>query len=377
MVFYVSGRFRPCTTSNATSKTWKSSRRHIFLVVTIAIQMLCSGHQVESFQSALSQRTALLPTSTSPSSTMKSSVPSWEPSSSSSTLFGSRNGGEETTTKESRVRFTAGDNYANMDGDLIDTMLSTASSDVVSIVLGMLGLLWVVIHRLTLLDVDEAEALTVQTRTDLLAVLACGSVLLNGVTKLDVTTALAESVVLDGTKMKEPNVQYRSTMAASKFPEIKNTISWILDSLLTATPAKTVVLLQRNQNDADESSKNQWIVSGRAGVLPTPASSPDICIDLPDKTPILDRVGSPGNVKETYLPTLQALPGRFEFFSYLPSNTQLALLIPVAPASTDGSSSVEKRYNDILVIGSNTAKSFTPRDIAWTRIVAERITACQ
>jgi hypothetical protein len=277
--------------------------------------------------------------------------------------------------RQSQVRFSSsivgGDGDASMNGDLVDTVLSVISSDVVSIVLGLLGLLWVVIHRLTLLDVDGAEALTVQTRTDLLAVLACGSVLLNGVTNLDVTTALAESVVLDGTKLEQPDVKnnFRMHDAVSTDDE-KKCISWVLDSLLTASPAKTAVLLQRNDNAKDLS--NPWIVSCRAGVLPTAATTPHkATIELPDRTPILDRVGSPGNSKETYLPTLQALPGRFEFFSYLPPNTQLALLIPI-PTPTTAEAKVEN-YNDVLVLGSNTAKSFTPRDIAWCRIAAERI----
>ena len=84
-------------------------------------------------------------------------------------------------------------------------------------------------------------------------------------------------------------------------------------------------------------------------------------MDVPETTPILDRVGSPTNVKETYLPTLQALPGRREF-TYLPGNLQLALLIPIDSDST-------KRK--VLVLEGNTAKSFSPRDVAWCWIVAE------
>ncbi|KAG7341569.1 hypothetical protein IV203_023522 [Nitzschia inconspicua] len=72
-------------------------------------------------------------------------------------------------------------------------LLAWLSSDIVSIVLWSVGLLALVIHRLALLDVSTATAdtLTLETRANLLAVFACGLVLLNGVTKLDVTTALA------------------------------------------------------------------------------------------------------------------------------------------------------------------------------------------
>jgi hypothetical protein len=88
-------------------------------------------------------------------------------------------------------------------------------------------------------------------------------------------------------------------------------------------------------------------------------------MDVPETTPILDRVGSPTNVKETYLPTLQALPGRREF-TYLPGNLQLALLIPIMNEN-------DESRRKVLVLGGNTAKSFSPRDVAWCRIVAERM----
>ena len=77
---------------------------------------------------------------------------------------------------------------------------------------------------------------------------------------------------------------------------------------------------------------------------------------------------NPQNSKETYLPTLQALPGKTEL-TYLPSNTQIAVMIPIRPPK-ESSSSIR---NSVLVLGGNTAKSFTPRDIAWSRIVAEKI----
>jgi hypothetical protein len=122
---------------------------------------------------------------------------------------------------------------------------------------------------------------------------------------------------------------------------------------LAATPAKTVILLEQEQLE------ETWTIVARAGTVPL------TIMDVPETTPILDRVGSPTNVKETYLPTLQALPGRREF-TYLPGNLQLALLIPI---KNDNDDSTRK----VLVLGGNTAKSFSPRDVAWCRIVAERM----
>jgi hypothetical protein len=232
------------------------------------------------------------------------------------------------------VRFSGSD--ATITNPL-DSFLSFVASDIVSIALGIVGLLAVVIHRLTLLDVS-AEALTLQTRTDLLAAFACGSVLLNGVSKLDVTTALAESVVLEGSQLTTP--EFLATEVNNK-----STIAWGLESLLTATPAKSAFLLQ-------QSAAGPWDIAARAGKVPE-------TVTVPETTPLLTRVASPGNTKETYLPTLQNLPGKIEF-PYLPSNAQSAVLIPMED-------------DRVLVLCGNTAKSFTARDVAWSRIVAKRM----
>ncbi|KAG7341571.1 acetylhydrolase [Nitzschia inconspicua] len=263
-----------------------------------------------------------------------------------SSLYASKKAEDASAAPPTSVQFSASFNDSLVSSDNpLDQLLAWLSSDIVSIVLGSVGLLAVVIHRLALLDASSttADALTSETRADLLAVFACGSVLLNGVTKLDVTTALAESVVLEGTTLSESEI-----FSEGVDEEATKSLSWALNSLLTATPAKSATILTQNSN-------GQWNVCSRAGVVPSSTKAMTVL----KRTPILDRVGTPGNIKETYLPTLQALPGRVEF-TYLPSNTQLALLIPISSGM-------------VLVLGSNAAKSFSPRDIAWSRVVAERI----
>ena len=271
-------------------------------------------------------------------------------------LMSQLNDDGETTPSSPRVKFSNNFNSnSNDDGSSLslanplDQFLTLVASDAFSIVFGIIGLLAVVIYRWNFVvgatpDRATAEALTYQTRTDLLAVLASGSVLLNGVTKLDVTTALAESVVLEGKTLSKPE-QTREDSISS------NVLLWALESLLVATPAKTAILITYVDN--------QWEIEYRAGVVPTSSSS----LELPKKTPILERVGNPENSKETYLPTLQALPGRTEL-TYLPNNTQMAVLIPIQSSNSK---------NSVLVLGGNTAKSFSPRDIAWSRIVAEKL----
>lgn len=230
------------------------------------------------------------------------------------------------------VRFTGTEGFTSTTTNPIDAFLTVLASDVVSIALGLIGLVVIVAHRVSLLDDTSAESLTLQTRTDLLAVFACGSVLLNGITKLDVTSAMAEAVTLDGVILQQPEAD-------------STTVRWALESLLVATPAKTAILVER-------STSSQWNVLARAGTVP-------VIVTVPDSTPILDRVATPGNTKETYLPTLQALPGKKEF-PYLPANSQLVLLVPVDTTR-------------VLVLGSNRSKSFSPKDVAWCRIVAERM----
>ena len=271
--------------------------------------------------------------------------PSWTILRAEKSNSGSSSGGAS-------VRFSGTEGLTSTTTNPLDAFLTLLASDVASIALGLIGLVVVVAHRLSLLDDTSAESLTVQTRTDLLAVFACGSVLLDGITKLDVTAAMAESVVLEGTILTNPEVYDTLTGSGA------STIPWALDSVLTATPAKTAVLLGRDHEAAP------WRVLARAGTVPSK-------VEVPESTPILDRVASTGNTKESYLPTLQALPGRREL-PYLPSNSQLALLVPIRSADNINSATTRA-----LVIGSNRAKSFTPRDVAWCRIVAERMASTE
>lgn len=243
--------------------------------------------------------------------------------------------------KPGTARFTGIDQDNAVSG--LDLLLRAIVSDVGSIVVGILGLFLVLTYRLTNQDSLSVDTLGQETRSELLAVFASGAVLLNGVSKLDVTSALAESVILDGIQLAEPQIFDQE--------KVGKEMLWTIESLLKATPSETVVILEL-VNDC-------WKSILCAGIVP----KEDFMRrgTMSEKSPILDRFRktSPG---ETYLPTLQALPGRVEF-TYLPSNTQEALLLPISSCDT----------TKVLVLGSNTAKSFTPRDIAWCQAIAARI----
>jgi hypothetical protein len=128
---------------------------------------------------------------------------------------------------------------------------------------------------------------------------------------------------------------------------------------LQSSPAKSAALLVRWNED------EKWNICALNGVVPFD-STLRRAIPGGIPTPILDRFLKDGQGnKETYLPTLQALPGRAEI-TYLPRNTQEVLMLPI---DIDDS-----RYCiAALVLGSDTAKSFTPKDVAWCQVVATRL----
>lgn len=248
----------------------------------------------------------------------------------------------------------------------VDAVLSLFTSDLFSAVLGMIGLIVCLINRLTI-DLDATEIFSdVQSRSDILAVFASGGLLLNGLTQLDVTSVLAERVDLEGVFV-EPTIIIRSDDDGLADADGSSTelIKWGLNSLLSSTPAGSAVFLRAEEDGA-------WSTVAIAGILPdTNTNNNPILRNGPssdDNTPILDRFRRQKQqevqVQETYLPTLQAIPGRSEF-RYLPVNTQAALLIPVGLSDGDDLA--------VLVLGADTAKSFTPRDVAWCQVVAARI----
>jgi hypothetical protein len=235
----------------------------------------------------------------------------------------------------------------------VDYLLSLITSDIGSIALGFTGLLLLLVGRLLLGGSSGVEGLEEETRSNLLAVFACGAVLLNGISKLDVTSALAETVPLTGTDLGGVPLNLTSANKTSTL-----SMDWFLESLLVATPAKSGVLLQKN------SPSSPWEVLALAGVVPREWSDSENPMRvIPDNTPILDRFLS-GTAQETYLPTLQALPGKTEF-TYLPDNSQAALLLPVRSEASSKTT--------VLVLGSNQARSFTPRNVAWCQTVVSRL----
>ena len=257
----------------------------------------------------------------------------------------------------------------------IDSILLNLTSDRTSLLLGMVGIAILLLNRIISFP-EDATFEASRSRIDLLGVFAAGSVLLNGITKLDVESVTAEQVALEG--VNEGRVVWYND--DFEYDGNKASVEWTLSSLIKCSPARTAVMLGKHQKESE-----RWVPLAMTGILPSDTS---LRTSLrTDSTPILDRmlrddgsikggtvggtevIGSQKKMKgpnESYLPTLQALPGKIEF-SYLPSNAQEALLLPVPPSSStdevDGC-----RY--AIVLGGDTAKSFAPRDISWCKEIA-------
>lgn len=260
----------------------------------------------------------------------------------------------------------------------IDYVLTILTSDIGSIIIGSIGLLIALYNRISTIDFDSsaisatyAESINIQSRNDLLAVFASGAVLLNGISKLDVTSVLAESVILNGYEVSEPlfvnqdEPTLQETFQGLDDEKAKG-LKWAIEAVIEATPAKTAVILASVSNTQSQSS---WIPLLMSGILPS-SEVDRYVISESLSTPILDRFLKQDNAKESYLPTLQALPGKVEF-TYLPDNAQEVLLLPIKIRRFEGG--VRKETTYALALGSDTAKSFTPRDVAWCQVLARRL----
>ena len=172
-------------------------------------------------------------------------------------LNSNSNSNSKGTSTKASVRFTGIDlDKDNTATNPVDYLLRLITSDIGSIVLGLSGVVLLLVGR-SLLDNGFTDSLTAtrgmsinamqvesmgqETRSNLLAVFACGAVLLNGISKLDITSVLAETVTLEGKELEKPVLV--TTDQSSLLLKSSSSVQWVLESLLTATPAKTAVLL--------------------------------------------------------------------------------------------------------------------------------------
>ncbi|GMI54677.1 hypothetical protein ScalyP_jg4816 [Parmales sp. scaly parma] len=170
-------------------------------------------------------------------------------------------------------------------------------------------------------------------RADLLAIMGASFLLLDGFTNVQVDIKTSEPVRPINCKIVED-------------VDVGSDVAWLFQGLLQGTPACSVILLSKTDD-------SNWLPTTAKGVVC--ASYPPTGTSRIKKTPILDETYE--NSVEVSLQQLQNLPGRIEFEQFLPENMQAVLMVPDPATST------------ILLLGSDTAKSFTQRDIAWVKSI--------
>ena len=195
---------------------------------------------------------------------------------------------------------------------------------------GALGVGVVLVNRLVLAGELPAAA---QSRVDLLSAFACCFLMLDGISRRDVETNVADSVRLVA-------AQRGKGFSATLTPSERRDLDWTATTLLDAMPdAATVVVWDHHRGTLAR------VGALGAGILDLEAP-PTLRAALDDNEP-------------TYLPDLQALPARVDF-SFLPPNTPAVLLVP---SGTTG----------IIIIAANRKRPFSPRDLLWASQLSVRL----
>lgn len=218
-----------------------------------------------------------------------------------------------------------------------------------SLGIGSGGVLVLLVNRLS---VDLEKVTDIQSRADIISVLACSALLLNALSQFDIAARDRESVSLMGKVLRSPviNKKYVNEMQ-------KKFIVWSISTLLKLTPATSVHIVASNGMSV-----------GRAGVVGMTDTANEKCAndDKEDELnisigPILDLCVSKG--EEVYLPDLQIIPGKDEFINFLPINIQSVFVNPIA--SPNGG----EKYG-CLVVSTNKAKVLKMTDLAKIRVVS-------
>lgn len=195
---------------------------------------------------------------------------------------------------------------------------------------GSFGLLTILGNRMSI-PIETVSNL--QSRSDIISVIACSALLLNSLSDQDIQTKERPTVPLVGYALKSIE-----TLPANKIGKYKtSSIEWLLKSLCNV-PTVTSVHVYLDKT-----------FISRCGVV----GSTDVSrVDMPILHEAVD------NKKQVYLPDLQILPGKVEFV-YLPINIQSVLIIPLLEA------------NGAIVVATNKAKSFNSGDLETAVLTVE------
>jgi hypothetical protein len=203
-----------------------------------------------------------------------------------------------------------------------------------SLALGSLCLTVLVVNRLATEELYDS-----QSRTDILAVISSGGLLLNGLTLQDVAVRVAEKVELKGASVTEES--------PALSPRQRSIVSWAMRTALQALPDTGSALIR--YGDA---------TVGRRGVFPEGGGFEARAIIAQ----ALTGEGGLGSVGlETYIPDLQILPGKIEFEGCLPANCQSVLIQPFDAGK------------GLMILGGSRARNYTPAQLLRVKAIAQKV----
>ena len=208
----------------------------------------------------------------------------------------------------------------------------------VSIGVGLALLLTLVFNRLF-----TDELLNSQSRADLIATIGPTVLVLEGLTRLDITPREAEPMPLDGREV--------SWVAPGLAPALQRQLEWTVEAAMTVLPTSSLAMWYGGETVALRGKLAEGVAADGAeahasAVVPGP---------------LLRKASESKSGAPDYLPNLQVLPGRVEF-TYLPAATQAVLLVPLPKQG-------------VLILGSDKQRAFREDDVAWARQLAAGLAA--
>lgn len=219
-----------------------------------------------------------------------------------------------------------------------DRALPSISSPEVALGVGSALLLILVGNRLV-----TEELLNSQSRADLIATAGATVLLLEALTRLDITPREAEPVPLVGAEVAWVD----PLLPAAQRREL----DWAADALTSCLPACSLAIWRDGQTVGLRGTLPARVAADAAAYGQAVVPGPLLLKCLESKS------GAPD-----YLPSLQILPGRLEF-TYLPDATQAVLLVPLPGCG------------GALILGAAQARAFKEDDVAWARTVASGLGA--
>ena len=226
-------------------------------------------------------------------------------------------------------------NNNNNDLDIFNII----SNQTFSLWAGIIGIFVILFNRLS---IDLELVTDIQSRADLISLIACSALLLNVLSEQDITARDRDAIALVGYSLKEPLI-YDNNERNNKL------MKWLIKSILSTTPVTSIHIMINGK------------VIGRGGVIGNGDNKSETINT--NNMPILKKALV--NKEEVYLPDLQILPGKVEF-TYLPINAQSVLILPLSINNNND----DNNNNNSIILSTNQAKILKLNDLAKIRVLS-------